>query len=202
MARVSRTPAHIRNTRGEGDKLRALIVDAATELVDEGTDAGALSLRSIARRAGISAPSIYPHFASLDLVVAAVIDNGFVQLRGLIEDARENAPDAASALLGACAAYLGFGRSHVERYRAMFSPNGYGPESGAALEVLERMLGECVASGASASADVHGDAFVLWAAMHGMTTIPRPAREEDWRLGTADRAALFTTMVRRLASLT
>jgi AcrR family transcriptional regulator len=201
MSQDSAATTHVRNSRGEGDRLRDLIVDAATALVDEGADAGALSLRSVARRAGISAPSIYAHFASLELVVAAVIDEGFVELRTLIEQARVYAPDPASALLGACAAYFEFGRSHVELYRAMFSPGGYGPESGTALELLERMLADCVESGASASTDVHGDAFLLWAAMHGMTTIARPSRHEDWRLGATNRAELFATMVNRLARL-
>ena len=192
---------HVRNSRGEGDKLRGLIVGAATTLVDGGTNASALSLRSIARAAGISAPSIYPHFSSLELVVAAMVDDSFVELRGLLAATRDAAPDAASALVAACAAYFDFGRSHVERYRAMFSPTGYGRESGAALELLERMLQDCVDAGASDSTDVHGDAFVLWAAMHGMTTIPRPARTEDWRLGASDRHALFTAMVGRIARL-
>jgi AcrR family transcriptional regulator len=201
MSLVAPAASHVRNSRGEGDKLRTLILESAIALIDDGTTASALSLRAIARRAGISAPSIYPHFASLDLVVRAVIDSSFVELRSRIAEAREEAGDPESALLGACVAYVRFGRSHVERYRAMFSPDGYGPESGASLELLEQMVGECAASGASASTDVHGDAFVLWAAMHGMTTIPRPARREDWRLGGADRDALFVTMVRRIAQL-
>ena len=192
---------HIRNSRGEGDRLRALIVSAATALVDGGTDASTLSLRSIARAAGISAPSIYPHFASLDLVTAAMVNESFVELRLQLATARDAAPDPRAALVAACAAYFDFGRSHVERYRAMFSPAGYGRESGTALKFLERMLQDCVDEGSSDSVDVHGDAFVLWAAMHGMTTIPRPARTEDWRLGASDRNALFTAMVGRIARL-
>ena len=201
MTHDSAAPTRVRNSRGDGDKLRGVIVRAATDLVDRGADASTLSLRSIARAAGISAPSIYPHFASLELVVAAVIDESFAELLALIRDAADAAPDPRAALLAACATYLEFGRSHVERYRAMFSPDGYGPQSGAALEYLEVLLGGCVSSGASASTDVHGDAFVLWAAMHGMTTIPRPARPEDRRLGAADRSALFATMVTRIAKL-
>jgi AcrR family transcriptional regulator len=192
---------HVRNSRGEGEKLRALIVDAAIVLVDDGTDAGALSLRAIARRAGISAPSIYPHFASLDLLLAAVIDASFVELQGEIAAAQRDAGSPTNALLATSGAYFAFGRSHVERYRAMFSPEGYGPESGNSLGFLEQLIARCVDTGESASTDVHGDAFVLWAAMHGMTTIPRPARREDWRLGASDRGALFETMVRRLARL-
>jgi AcrR family transcriptional regulator len=192
---------HVRNSRGEGDKLRGLIVDAAISLIDDGTEVGALSLRAVARRAGISAPSIYPHFASLELLRAAVVDASFAQLRDEITLAQRDTTTPADALLDTCRAYFAFGRSHVERYRAMFSPEGYGPESGASLEFLEQLIAACVAAGESHSTDVHGDAFVLWAAMHGMTTIPRPARREDWRLGTSDRGALFETMVRRLALL-
>jgi AcrR family transcriptional regulator len=155
----------------------------------------------VARRAGISAPSIYPHFATLDLLRGAVVDASFVQLRQEIERAQGSSGTPSDALLATCRAYFAFGRSHVERYRAMFSPEGYGPESGASLEFLEQLIAACVAAGESHSTDVHGDAFVLWAAMHGMTTIPRPARREDWRLGASDRTALFETMVRRLARL-
>ena len=190
---------HIRNQRGEGDKLRALIVDATTALVDDGTPVASLSLRSIARAAGISAPSIYPHFNHLDALVAEVIDTSFLELRQLID--ASGTDDPADSLLGACVAYFQFGRGHVERYRAMFSPDGYGPESGAALTHLESLLEACVASGQSASTDVHGDAFILWAAMHGMTTIPRPTRVADRRLGASDRAALFEELVTRIARL-
>lgn len=191
---------HVRNQRGEGDKLRALIVDAATRMVDEGVPVASLSLRSIARAAGISAPSIYPHFASLDVLVTALIDASFLELRRLIEASAT--ADPADTLRAACVAYFQFGRAHVERYRAMFSPDGYGPESGQALAYLETLLAECVSAGASASTDVHGDAFILWAAMHGMTTIPRPARVADQRLGASDRSALFAELVTRLARLT
>ena len=45
-----------RNRRGEGARLRAEIVDAATALIDE-SGGDALTLRAVARRAGISAPS-------------------------------------------------------------------------------------------------------------------------------------------------
>jgi AcrR family transcriptional regulator len=193
--------SHVRNSRGEGEKLRALIVGAAVALVDEGTDAAALSLRAIARKGGISAPSIYPHFASLDLLRAAVVDASFIELQGDILAAQRDASSPSDALLATCGAYFAFGRSHVERYRAMFSPDGYGPESGNSLEFLERLIAGCVAAGESTSSDVHGDAFLLWAAMHGMTTIPRPSRREDWRLGASDRDALFERMVRRLARL-
>jgi AcrR family transcriptional regulator len=194
--------SHIRNSRGQGDRLRGQILAAARDVIDAGADASTLSLRAIARAAGISAPSIYPHFASIELVIAGVVDESFIELRGLLRDAAVKSTGPREALVAACAAYFGFGREHVERYRTMFSPDGYGAESGASLELLEQLLQNCVDAGVSTSTDVHGDSFILWAAMHGMTTIPRPSRREDWRLGTSDRNALFVELVTRLGCLT
>ena len=53
-----------RNPRGSGDRLREEIVEAGIRLVDETGDSAALTLRGVARAAGIAAPSIYQHFPS------------------------------------------------------------------------------------------------------------------------------------------
>lgn len=192
---------HIRNSRGEGDKLRRVIIDAAITLVDIGSPLETLSLRAIARQGGISAPSIYAHFPNLEAVRRAVIDDSFIELRNEIVASWSPALNAESVLVRTCTAYFEFGRHHIERYRAMFSPEGYGPQSGAALELLEEQLSACVMDGVSHSTDVHGDAFLLWAAMHGMTALPRPMRSEDWRLGPVDRVELFERMVLRIAQI-
>ena len=52
-----------RNARGDGAKLREEIVAAAIVLMDASPDAPELTLRSVARQVGITAPAIYPHFA-------------------------------------------------------------------------------------------------------------------------------------------
>ena len=43
-----------RNARGEGDRLRDALMDAAGELLVEGTSAEALSIRGITARAGVT----------------------------------------------------------------------------------------------------------------------------------------------------
>jgi AcrR family transcriptional regulator len=53
-----------RNARGQGGRLRSEIVEASRRLTDHGGDA--LTLRAIAREAGIAGPSIYDHFANVD----------------------------------------------------------------------------------------------------------------------------------------
>jgi AcrR family transcriptional regulator len=47
-----------RNRRGEGSKLRADILAAATRLLEQTGSEEAVTLRAVARQVGISAPSI------------------------------------------------------------------------------------------------------------------------------------------------
>ncbi|MCA1708231.1 MAG: TetR/AcrR family transcriptional regulator, partial [Actinobacteria bacterium] len=52
-----------RARRGEGDKLREDIIEAAERLLVETGDQASVSIRAIARSAGVTPPSIYLHFA-------------------------------------------------------------------------------------------------------------------------------------------
>jgi AcrR family transcriptional regulator len=58
----ARTPARARNPRGEGDRLRVELLDAAVELMAEAGDVDKVSLRAIAQRAGVSPTAVYRHF--------------------------------------------------------------------------------------------------------------------------------------------
>ena len=193
---------HKRNARGEGEKLSRQIVDAAVALIDGGEDASAVSLRAVARSAGISAPSIYAHFDGLDAIMAAVINQSFDELRTEMSAAADEQPDPAHALRSSLAAYLRFGQSHPGRYAAMFSPSGYGPDAIAALEFIQSTLAAAVAAGQSASDDVRADSWMLWVALHGMTTLQPPADPSLRRLDWLDRPAMFEATVSRLARLT
>jgi AcrR family transcriptional regulator len=76
----------VRNARGEGDRLRSDIVGAARAiLLEEGHEA-AITLRAVARRVGIAAPSIYPHFPSAAAIVQAVVVEAFGDLNASIDD--------------------------------------------------------------------------------------------------------------------
>jgi AcrR family transcriptional regulator len=65
-----------RNPRGEGGRLREEIVAAASRLIEEKGEE-AVTLRAIARSAGITAPSIYAYFEDLDEVLEAMVANTF-----------------------------------------------------------------------------------------------------------------------------
>ncbi len=75
-----------RNARGEGDRLRGEVVEAASALIAE-DGPRALTLRAIARRVGITAPAIYAHFEDLDEVLEAVVDSTFGALADYLREA-------------------------------------------------------------------------------------------------------------------
>lgn len=161
-----RTRIRTRSRRGEGPRLRAEILAAATDLLDAGGDGRALTLRAVARRVGIAAPSIYPHFPGRPAIVLAVVQQGFAELADRIRSAADAAgDDPRLRLAAACRAYVDFAGSHPERYRAMF--NG-AHDLADVMRILTETLTDCVAAGRSTSADPGADAISLWVGLHGL----------------------------------
>lgn len=171
-----------RNRRGEGAHLRDEIVQAAVRLLDETGDERSLTLRSIARKAGIAAPSIYRHFPDQPAIMLAVVREAFAELELALRAAAAAAGDSPrERLLAVCHAYLDFARSRPQRYRTMFGGvwtptpgessivaadlTTLGSES---LTLLAEALTDCVAAGISASTDPPGDAVAVWLGLHGL----------------------------------
>lgn len=153
-----------RNPRGEGARLRDEIVAAAMALLDEPNDT--VTLRSVARRAGIAAPSIYRHFPDQPAIMHAVVRQAFAELETTLT-AATTAADPRLRLFAVCARYLTFAQHHPDRYRTMFD----GPWAALAhpcVDLLRDALAACVAAGHSASTDPTTDGTALWLGLHGL----------------------------------
>lgn len=170
-----------RNRRGEGGRLREDIVDAAVALLDETGDERTITLRSIARRVGIAAPSIYPHFSDQPSIMLAVVRRAFAELEGVLRSAvRDAADDPRARLYAVCHAYLDFALAHPERYRTMFgglwiptldtsvTARDLVTLGDANLRILHEILVECADAGLSEGADADADTFALWLGLHGL----------------------------------
>jgi AcrR family transcriptional regulator len=126
------TAARVRSRRGEGDRLREEILDAAGALLDETNDEAAVSIRAIAERVGVSPPSIYRHFADKDALLAAVSADVFAELEFGIAAAVAEADGPVEALARAGRCYIEFGLEHPEHYRLVFlrpAPKKWAPAS-------------------------------------------------------------------------
>jgi AcrR family transcriptional regulator len=183
-------PTHARNRRGEGGRLRADILTAATGLLDRGGER-AVTLRAVARAAGIATPSIYPHFPDQPAVLLAVVRAAVTELAHRLDAAAAAAgEDATQRLYAVGHAYLAFAATHPRRYRAM---------SGAAADLVvpiprlfAGVLTDCAAAGHSASTDPAADAVALWLGLHGLAHQRTVIHRFPWPadLGTRVVAAL------------
>jgi AcrR family transcriptional regulator len=191
-----------RNPRGSGELLRDEIVHAAITLIDETNDPTALTLRGIARRAGISAPSIYSHFDNLPALTEAVLRLSFSQLAETVRAAMSCETTPAAKLLTAGRSYVQFGWDHKARYRLMFAESGYAENAVETFTLVAQSIQDCVEAGVSASTDPRTDTWTIWAALHGVATLDKPSRTDYLRLGSLDRMAMLETIIRRLGQIT
>jgi AcrR family transcriptional regulator len=79
-------------TRGEQkERTRRAILDAALRLSEE-AGLGGLSLRQVAKEVGIVPTAFYRHFASIDELGLALVEESFTSLRAMIRDVRRGNP--------------------------------------------------------------------------------------------------------------
>jgi len=101
-----------------GDLSRAL-VDAGRRIL-EAEGAAALSLRAVAREAGVSPAAPYHHFKDKTELLEAVAHGGWAALDGAIAGARKSADTPRDALREIGLTYVNFARDNPALYRLMY----------------------------------------------------------------------------------
>ena len=110
--------AFARDTYHHGDLRRSLIA-AAENLLEERSSAG-LSLREVAKRAGVSHAAPYRHFHDKAALLDAIAQTGFERLSERMRQSYEGHPaDPEAQLREAGQAYVGWATERPERTRLM-----------------------------------------------------------------------------------
>lgn len=110
-----------RSTRGElKERTRLRLIEAALALIAQGRGFTSLSLREIAREAGVVPTAFYRHFRDLDELGLAVVEMGGATLRHLLREARRDGIPPTDMLRGSVLVYKRFveERSLVFRFLA------------------------------------------------------------------------------------
>lgn len=180
-------PGRGRNRRGEGDRLREEIITAASQMIGEADDDSALTLRGVARRVGIAAPSIYRHFADVDELKMAVVRRSFAEFGRARDAAASEGDDPAARLLARCRAYLRFAVANPGPYRYLFSqhaPTGdpaRPPVDLPVFQALAESISRCQQAGlARVGDDPRWLAAQVWAALHGLVLLRLNAPGFPW----------------------
>lgn len=159
-------------TYHHGDLRRAMIT-TATEVLEEGGPER-LSMREVARRAGVSSAAPYNHFDGKQGLLAAVATAGFEDLAAS-QRAAAAGPDALAAM---GVDYVAAALARPQRFRLMF---GTGIEDwsahpdlaaakSAAVEPLVAVIARDLLPGAPTTA-VDTAKVTLWSLVHGLATL-------------------------------
>ncbi|HEY2254750.1 MAG TPA: TetR/AcrR family transcriptional regulator [Variovorax sp.] len=152
--------------------LRQRILDTSEALLEhEGLSA--LSMREVARRAGVTHQAPYHHFADRETILAALMTRGFDLMTARLSRANDRAARLGqrAALAASGEAYVGLALEHPGVFRIMFRPElcdaARFPEALAASERAHEQLRRLVQL-------MHGGdyseslASTYWAQVHGL----------------------------------
>jgi AcrR family transcriptional regulator len=164
------------------DGRRDEIIAAAREIL-EAEGPAALTMRAIAARIGIRAPSLYKHFPDKAALEVALVAVGLAETAETFEAAIRNADDAVSVL---ARAYRAWALEHPHLYRLMNDrplprerlPEGL--EARAARPLVEATGGDLTMARA------------VWGLAHGLTSLELASRfpagadvDAAWAAGTS-----------------
>lgn len=188
-----KTNARSRNRRGEGARLRDELIAAAGVLLETLDGQESLSLRAVARQAGVAPQSVYLHFADRRELLTAVYAERFTELHTALVDAQRSAPPAPrDRLLALCRAYVDYGTRHPGHYRVLFGTAGTPgwdptPDQLPGLPTFALLIDTAEACGSARPAET---AACLWSGMHGLITLRQDRPSFPW----PDLDVLVTTM--------
>ena len=187
---------HARLARGEGGKLRDLILDAADALLDATGDVTAVSMSKIARAVRRTEPTVYAHFADKASLIEAVCDRTFERLGTFTDAALERVEDPWARLDIRARTYVEFATQHPEHYRLLFSTVR---RAGADRDELDRLtsyagfaglradVAACMEGGTMMHDDPELVALSMWSSIHGITSLLVTHPTAKWPPGLLDQ---------------
>ncbi len=191
-------------------QLRQALLDAALQLITQhGIDS--LTLREVARQAGVSHAAPYHHFADKSTLVEAVAVESFHAFATALREAPTPSGTALEHLIALGRAYVRFAVEHSASFRLMYrpelrrSPFPEGQEHPATSSVIDeaalegyQILANCIIACQSAGYIPAGDlkplTLTAWSTVHGLAVLLL-----DGSLGNLTRGGLSVEEADNLA---
>jgi AcrR family transcriptional regulator len=182
------------------DPLRRVVLDVAVAIArDEGPDA--ISLRKVARDAGVSHQAPYHHFGDRAGIFAAIAEEGFSKLSAALINSHAN------GISGMCETYVRFALEHAGHFRVMMRNDlcdlqNYPSavfQADRAFSLLLEEVTAALGNGASDD-DIKTHTAFLWSVGHGLATLLLDGPLEIKLEGIADVNALIQRVARLATS--
>ena len=189
------------DTYHHGDLKRAL-TDAALGLVAEKGPKG-FTLTEAARRAGVSAAAPYRHFADKAQLLAAVAEQGFIQLHEALTAVGDNVFDPKDRVMALGQEYVRWAVAHPDYYQVMFGAETIKAEHPGLLlaaaqafdDLLDAITG-CQELGIMRGQEPIEIAGPMWSLVHGVASLTIAG--DLHHVGIQDAEAMTTRAVAEL----
>ena len=187
-----------------GNLHEALLLAARQLLAEAGADE--LSLRKVARLAGVSATAPYSHFRDKRALLAGLATEGFDELADTME--RHGALAGGGSrerLIGLAQGNVAFATENPALFQLMFGPAVSGLLEAPALvaagtrayQLMETAVTEQLQA-ANAPQQIPVAAAAAWSLVHGLATLLKDGRLEAGRHGLPEQNALVEALCRLL----
>jgi len=157
------------------DVREALLAAARAELVEHGR--AAISLRAVARRAGLSHASPKYHFGDRSGLLTVIATEGFHALARDLSRVQE--PEARQQLAALGRAYIDFGLSHPALFELMFARSELHATDAELIAAQRQAIG-ALTTAVSRLAGIDATpsrtpklALISWALVHGLVVLAR-----------------------------
>ncbi|MBP1886049.1 TetR/AcrR family transcriptional regulator [Sinorhizobium mexicanum] len=150
--------------------LRSALIEAGLVLLEREGPAG-VSLRAVARQAGVSQAAPYAHFAGKRELMSAIAAVGFSRLRDMIAPL---ASDPASGIGDLGVAYIDFAKANPGLYTLMFGSREHIDSGDVHLSLASRQAFELLAVKAGRKGPNAFDdpgPIAAWSLVHGLVTL-------------------------------
>lgn len=196
---MSRLGANVGTMSYHHGDLRQALIDAATELLSSKGVAD-LSLREVARRAGVSHAAPGHHFGDKLGLLTAVAADGFRLLGHAVRAARDaHRDDPRAAFAAGGEAYVSFAQRHPGHFAVMFRGDLHRMDDEdltlAAGDAYNELVQMCKAI--TGDDELSDAAWIAWAFVHGVATL---GIEGQWRLiaGSAEPTSIYRRLAPRV----
>lgn len=159
--------------------LKSTILDAAIKMLKTKSPSE-LSLRELAREAGVSIAAPYRHFKNKEELLAALMTQGFeLKSKYMRESAEKNKGDILQMYYGCGLSYFRMGKNHPQHFKLMFGAelfehNKYTDlqfASCSTFALLKNMIVQCQEAKLIGEGDPYIKALNCWTMVHGFTVL-------------------------------
>lgn len=141
---------------------------------------GKMSMRKIAKRAGVSATSIYLHFQNKDELLLALIESSIAKLASALEENLTDSDDSITKLEKMAQSFVDFALENPQEYEIIYMvrpeempkfPKEKFQQIRKIYELLAGIISEGKRTGALKVDDPLMSAYMIWAQLHGVASV-------------------------------